>query len=110
MSCDEMMAKIRRFNADRDWDQFHNPKDLAISISLEANELLEIFQWKSAEEASQDREHIAEELADVLIYCFQMADRLGMDVEDIMNQKIAKNAKKYPVEKAKGRKDKYTEL
>lgn len=99
---------IKKFNEEREWEQFHNPKDLAISISVEANELLECFLWKKPEEANLDK--IKEELADVLICSFQMAYTCGIDIEIIMNDKIAVNAKKYPVEKAKGNATKYDSL
>ena len=103
-----ILDRIKKFNEERDWEQFHNPKDLAISISVEANELLECFLWKHPEEASIDK--IKEELADVLILAFQMADKCGLDIEEIMKDKIAINAKKYPVEKAKGKAIKYDKL
>lgn len=99
---------IKKFNEEREWEQFHNPKDLAISISVEANELLESFLWKDPDEA--DISKIKEELADVLILSFQMAYKCGLDIEEIMNDKIALNAKKYPVEKAKGKATKYDKL
>ena len=99
---------IKKFNEEREWEQFHNPKDLAISISVEANELLECFLWKNPDEA--DKSKIKEELADVLILAFQMAYKCGLDIEEIMNDKIALNAKKYPVEKAKGKAIKYDKL
>ncbi|AMC00016.1 nucleotide pyrophosphohydrolase [Aerococcus urinaehominis] len=104
------MNAINKFRDDRDWRQFHNEKDLALSISLEANELLEIYQWKSAEEGNQDREHLAEELADVLIYSLMLADNLGFDVDEIIQAKLVKNAQKYPVEKAKASRRKYNQL
>jgi NTP pyrophosphatase (non-canonical NTP hydrolase) len=105
---ESITERIKQFNAERDWEQFHNPKDLAISISVEANELLECFLWKNPDEA--DKSKIKEELADVLILAFQMAYRCGLDIEEIMNDKIALNAKKYPVEKAKGKATKYDKL
>lgn len=105
---------IRRFRDERDWMQFHNPKNLAISISLEANELLEHFQWRSFEEseahAEDDREAIADEMADVAIYLAELADNLGIDLLAAMESKIAKNAAKYPVAKAKGSHRKYSDL
>lgn len=105
---DNIINKIKKFNDERDWEQFHNPKDLAISISVEANELLECFLWKQPNEANIDK--IKEELADVLILAFQMAYKCGLDVEDIVNAKLALNAQKYPVEKAKGKITKYDKL
>ena len=105
---DKLVQRIRKFNEERDWEQFHNPKDLALSISVEANELLECFLWKNPEDASMDK--VREELADVLICAFQMADRCGLDIAEIMNAKIDINARKYPVEKAKGKALKYDKL
>lgn len=107
----ETIKQILKFRDDRDWKQFHNPKDLAISISLEAAELLEVFQWSGADIASEGKqEKIKEELADVLNYCVLMADVCGLDIDEIVQEKIKRNNQKYPVEKAKGRSDKYTEL
>ena len=99
---------LRRFNQERDWDQFHNGKDLAIGLSVEASELLECFLWKKPEDANPEK--IREELADVLNYAFQMADKYGLDIKEIMLDKIRRNAEKYPVEKAKGSAKKYNEL
>ncbi len=92
----ETMKKINAFRDARNWRPAHNEKDLALSISLEAAELLEIYQWKSAEEGNQDYEHLKEEIADVLIYSYMLADNLGMDIEEIIAEKLVKNAKKYP--------------
>jgi len=103
-----IMDELRRFNKERDWDQFHNGKDLAIGISVEAAELLESFLWKKPEDAKPEK--IREELADVLNYAFQMADKYGFDIKEIMLEKIRKNAEKYPAEKAKGSAKKYNEL
>jgi NTP pyrophosphatase (non-canonical NTP hydrolase) len=105
---EQIQDELRRFNQDRDWDQFHNGKDLAIGLSVEASELLEAFLWKKPEDAKPER--IREELADVLNYAFQMADKYGLDIKDIMLEKIRKNAAKYPVDKAKGSAKKYNEL
>lgn len=105
---EEILVKLRQFNQERDWDQFHNGKDLALAISIEANELLECFLWKDPENAKI--ENIREELADVLNYAFQMADKYNLDIKDIMLEKLNANALKYPAEKAKGRADKYNEL
>ena len=99
--------RIRKFTEDRDWDQFHSPANLAKSISIEANELLECFQW---DEDHYNLEHVKEELADVIVYCQDMLDKLGLDDDEIVNAKMTKNEAKYPVEKAKGRYDKYSEL
>ena len=105
------MDKINKFRDDRDWRQFHNEKDLAISISLEAAELLELFQWKSPEEVRENRiERIKEELADVLIYSHMLASNLDLDIDEIIEAKLEKNNIKYPVDKSKGNKEKYTEL
>jgi mazG nucleotide pyrophosphohydrolase len=103
----ETIDRIRKFTDDRDWDQFHTPANLAKSISIEANELLECFQWSDTE---YDLEHVKEELADVIVYCQNMLDKLGLDVDEIVMSKMAKNEAKYPVEKAKGSSAKYDEL
>jgi len=103
-----ILSELRQFNKERDWDQFHNGKDLAIALSIEANELLEAFLWKSPEEAKVDK--VREELADVLNYAFQMADRYGLDIKEIMLDKLKRNAEKYPVDKAKGSAKKYNEF
>lgn len=108
---DETIARVLRFRDDRDWLQFHTPKDLAISLSLEAAELLEVFQWSGTDlRCGEKQDKIREELADVLSYCILMADVCGMDLDEIMNEKVTKNEAKYPVEKARGRAEKYTEL
>lgn len=107
----KLTNKVIQFRDDRNWKQFHNPKDLAISISLEASELLENFQWKSNEEAlNKNMDNIKDELADVLIYSMLLANDLGFDVEEIVKNKIEKNKSKYPVEKSYGVKTKYTDL
>ena len=103
----ETIERIRKFTDDRDWDQFHTPANLAKSISIEANELLECFQWSDTE---YDLEHVKEELADVIVYCQNMLDKLGLDVDEIVMSKMTKNEVKYPVEKAKGSSAKYDEL
>ena len=103
----QTIERIRKFTEDRDWDQFHSPANLAKSISIEANELLECFQWNDND---FDIEHVKEELADVIVYCQDMLDKLGLDADEIVNAKMTKNEAKYPVEKAKGRADKYTQL
>lgn len=105
------MEKVNKFRDDRNWRQFHNEKDLAISISLEASELLELFQWKQPEEVTANQvERIKEELADVLIYSYMLADNLDFDLEEIIEEKLIKNNIKYPVEKSVGKREKYTEL
>ncbi len=93
------IERIRKFRNDRDWSQFHTPANLSKAISIEAGELLEEFLW---DEENYNKEHVCEELADVLVYCVHMADCLGVDIEEIINNKMDKNEKKYPVEKAKG--------
>ena len=105
---EELLADLRKFNQERDWDQFHNGKDLAIGLSVEASELLELFLWKDPETVDQGK--IREELADVLNYAFQMADKYSLDIKEIMMEKIRRNAEKYPVEKARGSAKKYNEL
>ena len=95
----ETIDRIRKFTIDRDWDQFHSPANLAKSISIEANELLECFQWSDTE---YDLQHVKEELADVIVYCQDMLDKLNLDVDEIVNMKMEQNEAKYPVEKAKG--------
>lgn len=99
--------RIRKFTKDRDWDQFHSPANLAKSIMIEAGELLECFQWS---EEDYDIEHVKEELADVLIYCHDMLDKMGLDADEIVNSKMDKNEEKYPVEKARGNAKKYDEF
>ena len=107
----ETINQVLKFRDDRNWKQFHNPKDLAISISLEAAELLEIFQWSGEDVYRRDKmEQIREELADVLNYSILMADACGLDLDEIIRDKVKKNNEKYPVEKAYGSKEKYTEL
>lgn len=104
------MQKINSFRDEREWRQFHNEKDLAISVSLEASELLELFQWKTSEEVIDSKiERIEEELADVLIYSYMLADNLNLNIDKIIEKKLEKNNEKYPVNKSKGHKKKYTE-
>lgn len=108
---DETIKQILKFRDDRDWKQFHNPKDLAISISLEAAELLEVFQWSGADVSDTGKQDkIKEELADVINYCVLMADACGLDIDEIVQEKIKLNNAKYPVEKAKGKSEKYDRL
>lgn len=107
----ETVNKVLKFRDDRDWKQFHDPKDLAISISLEASELLEIFQWSRDDVYCLDKiDKIKEELADVMNYCILMADACNLDLDKIITDKIKLNAAKYPVDKAKGTSAKYNEL
>lgn len=104
----EITDVLIEFRNERDWEQFHNPKDLAVALNIEAGELLETFLWKSHEEA--DREKVKEELADVLAYSFLLAEKYDFDIKDIVLEKIRKNGEKYPVEKARGTAKKYSEL
>ena len=107
----ETITQVLKFRDDRDWKQFHNPKDLAISISLEAAELLEVFQWSAEDVKCEEKmDKIREELADVVNYCILMADACGLDLDEIIREKIKRNNEKYTVEKAFGSKEKYTEL
>lgn len=99
--------RIKKFIEDRDWDKFHSPANLSKSISIEANELLECFQWS---DDNYDLENVKEELADVLIYCQQLIDKLNLDEDEIINAKINKNEEKYPIDKSKGNATKYNKL
>lgn len=103
----QTIDRIRNFTKDRDWDQFHSPANLAKSISIEANELLECFQWSDTD---YDLQHVKEELADVLVYCRDMLDKLGLDEDEIVNMKMDQNEAKYPVAKVKGKADKYDKI
>ena len=103
----ETVERIRRFTEDRDWDQFHSPENLAKSIVIEAAELLECFQWDNEK---FDEQHVKEELADVMVYCQNLLDKLGFDADEIVNEKMSRNEAKYPVEKAKGVATKYDKL
>lgn len=105
---EEIINVLEEFNKDRDWDQFHNAKDLAIALNIESSELLEQFLWKSPNEASAEK--VKNELADVFAYAFLLASKLKLNPKDIVLEKIKKNALKYPVEKAKGSAKKYTDL
>ena len=104
----QLTMEIEEFSKERDWDQFHNPKDIAMALSIEASELLEVFLWKNPDEAKLEK--VKEELADVFNYALMMAGKYNLDVPQIIREKIAKNATKYPVEKAKGVATKYNEL
>lgn len=111
MTFEEAASKALTFRNARNWKQFHNPKDLAISISLEAAELLEAFQWSGTNvDVCEKRAYMADELADILIYCVYLADALEVDVPSTMSAKIDANARKYPVDKSRGNSKKYTEL
>ena len=104
---EQVKQRIDKFVTDRDWRQFHTPSNLAKSISIEASELLECFQWSDTD---YDLEHVKEELADVLNYCIQMSQVLNLDIVDILNAKMDKTEKKYPIEKSKGVSTKYDKL
>ena len=107
----ETIKQVLKFRDDRNWKQFPNPKDLAISISLEAAELLEVFQWSADDVVCESKkDKIKEELADVVNYCILMADACDLDLDEIVQAKIKRNNEKYPIEKAYGSKEKYTEL
>lgn len=103
----ETIDRIRKFTEDSDWDQFHSPANLAKSIVIEAAELLECFQWN---DEVYDLQHVKEEIADVMVYCQNLLDKLGLDADEIINMKMAQNEAKYPVEKAKGSAAKYNQL
>jgi len=104
----EITEALIKFRNERDWEQFHNPKDLAVALSIEASELLENFLWKSHKEANKEK--VKEELADVIAYALLLAEKYEFDVKAILLEKIKKNGEKYPVEKAKGTAKKYNEL
>jgi len=110
----EITKKIIQFRDERDWMQFHDPKNMSVSIILEASELLEHFQWKTVEEAEeyskQNHSDIKDEIADISLYLFELADNMGIDLIEAMECKLKKNALKYPVEKARGRHTKYDKL
>ncbi len=110
----EITEKIIQFRDEREWMQFHDPKNVAVSIILEASELLEHFQWKTREEVEkyvmQNKPEIKDEIADIALYLFELADNLGIDLISAMEEKLKKNEMKYPVEKAKGRHTKYSKL
>lgn len=105
---EEIIQALRKFNRERDWEKFHDAKNLALDLSIEVAELNEVFLWKRSEDA--DPEKIREELADVFLSAFMLADKYGLDVKEICLAKLLRNAQKYPVEKAKGNCKKYTEL
>lgn len=107
MTDEEMMNVLRKFNQDRDWDQFHSGENLAKSICIEAAELLEVFQWDSKEKSI---DKVKEELADVLTYCYMMADHYHLDVKEIMMDKMRRNEAKYPPNLCRGSNKKYNEL
>jgi len=114
MTIDQLQQKIRLFRDERNWMQFHNHKDMAIALAIEAAELQELFLWKQNDEieevAKVKRERITEEMADIAVYLLELADNLGIDIAAAVDSKLKKNALKYPVEKARGSSKKYTEL
>jgi NTP pyrophosphatase (non-canonical NTP hydrolase) len=105
---DVLLEALKKFRDERDWEQFHNAKDLALAINVESGELLELFLWKNVGE--ENREKVKEELADIFAFTLLLSDKYGFDIEDIVLEKIRKNAEKYPVDKAKGTAKKYNEL
>lgn len=104
----DIIVQIVKFRDDRDWEQFHNSKDLAVALSIEASELLEVFLWKGNEEFKQEK--LEEELADVMMYALLLVHKHNLDITQIIENKIQRNNEKYPVEKAKGTAKKYTDL
>ena len=107
----ELVARIQKFSDDRDWSQFHDPKNLAISLQLEASEVLELFQWTKDNKMKPGKdEDMADELADVLYWLIMLSNHYKIDLTEALHKKMDKNEAKYPVEKAKGKADKYTEL
>lgn len=106
--------KIKKFRDERDWMQFHDPKNMAVSIIIEASELLEHFQWKTKDEVekyiSENKNEVQEEIADIALYLFELADNLGINLSEVIEKKIEKNATKYPAEKARGKHTKYSKL
>jgi len=105
---EEIKQALINFRNERDWEQFHNPKDLALAINVEAGELLELFLWKNPEEVNKEK--VKEELADILAYAFLLADKYGFDIKEIVMDKIKINGEKYPIDKSKGSTKKYNEL
>ncbi len=111
-----ILQKVKKFRDDRDWMQFHNPKDMAEAIVIEASELLELFLWKNKEESTKSmknkkfKEEVSDEMADIATFLFELADNHGIDIEKAIENKLNKNEKKYPVNKSKGNKTKYTRL
>jgi NTP pyrophosphatase (non-canonical NTP hydrolase) len=107
----EIVGRIKKFSDDRDWSQFHDPKNLAISLQLEASEVLELFQWTKDNQVKEGKEEdMADELADVMYWLIMLANHYNIDLVEALDKKMDKNEEKYPVEKAKGKADKYTEL
>tara|TARA_B100000965_G_C19366626_1_gene658388 strand:+ start:75 stop:422 length:348 start_codon:yes stop_codon:yes gene_type:complete len=115
MNIEEIQKRLDKFAKDRDWDQFHSPKNLSMALSVEVAELVEIFQWSNSGglneiENPETRKKIEEEVADIFIYLLKISAKLNLDLPQIINDKIDKNEKKYPVEKSKGKSDKYDKL
>ena len=111
MTFEDAAEHFRQFRDERDWRQFHNPKDVALSISLEAAELLELFQWSGDRlDVPEHRAQMAQELADILLYCVSFADATGIDIPQAMEDKLTLNEQKYPIDKARGSAKKYSEL
>ncbi len=111
MDIETLQERIRKFSADRDWSQFHDPKNLAISLQLEASEVLELFQWTQNNQLKEGKEReIADELADVFYWLIMLASHYNINLVEALDKKMDKNEQKYPIEKAKGKADKYTEL
>jgi NTP pyrophosphatase (non-canonical NTP hydrolase) len=107
----EIINELLKFRNERDWEQFHDSKNLAVALSIEASELNELFLWKDVSESEKvDKEKIKDELADIFAYAFLMAEKHKLDVKQIVLEKIKRNGEKYPVEKAKGSAKKYNEL
>lgn len=112
----DLKKLVTKFRDDRDWKKFHNPKDLSMSVSIEANELLELFQWKDEKQIAEALrepakfQDVKDEIADIVVYCIDMCDVLGIDLSQAVEGKIKKNEAKYPIDKAKGNSIKYTEL
>ena len=112
----ELKELVAKFRDERDWKQFHNPKDLAVSINIEAGELLELFQWRSGDEVeadlrdSEQLRRLREEVADIVVYCLNMSDTVGFDLAEAIVEKLEQNAAKYPADKARGSAKKYTNL
>jgi len=108
-----LQEKLRTFASERDWEQFHNPKNLAMALTVEAGELQEIFQWLTEQQSSslevQQREHVKEEMADVLLYLCRLADVLDIDLQEVALSKLKRNAEKYPVDQVRGKSAKYTQ-
>ncbi|WP_303857426.1 nucleotide pyrophosphohydrolase [Aminicella lysinilytica] len=103
---DELKSELREFNEERDWDQFHSPENLAKSVAIEAGELLECFQWDD----SYNTGEVSDEIADVMMYCFMLADKIDIDLKGEILRKLEENKKKYPVDKCRGKSDKYDKL